>query len=139
MVHAQGTAGSLRFAFWDHWVPGANGALQQLAQRWGERNRVNMTLDFINTTGNQLQLTIANSLGVPYGTYTHHAISMHVYERDWKKVEELVYPNTANKPNTPLGIDNGSWWSNQTTAMMLLDGQQSDSHEWWTNTLVNFL
>ena len=52
-------AGSLRFAFWDHWVPGANGALQQLAQRWGERNRVNMTLDFINTTGNQLQLTIA--------------------------------------------------------------------------------
>ena len=59
MVHAQGSAGSLRFAFWDHWVPGANGALQQLAQRWGERNRVNMTLDFINTTGNQLQLTIA--------------------------------------------------------------------------------
>ncbi len=60
MVHAQGTAGSLRFAFWDHWVPGANAALQQLAQRWGERNRVNMTLDFINTTdGNQLQLTIA--------------------------------------------------------------------------------
>ncbi len=59
MVHAQGTAGSLRFAFWDHWVPGANAALQQLAQRWGAQNRVNMTLDFINTTGNQLQLTIA--------------------------------------------------------------------------------
>ncbi len=59
MVHAQGSAGSLRFAFWDHWVPGANSALQQLAQRWGEQNRVNMTLDFINTTGNQLQLTIA--------------------------------------------------------------------------------
>ncbi|HWT10322.1 MAG TPA: ABC transporter substrate-binding protein, partial [Roseomonas sp.] len=59
MVHAQGTAGSLRFAFWDHWVPGGNDALKQLAQRFGEQNRINMTLDFINTTGNQLQLTIA--------------------------------------------------------------------------------
>jgi len=59
MVHAQGSAGSLRFAFWDHWVPGGNDSLRQLAQRWGEQNRVNMTLDFINTTGNQLQLTIA--------------------------------------------------------------------------------
>src|SRR6478752_4280275 len=42
MVHAQGTGGSLRFAFWDHWVPGGNDSL-----------------DFINTTGNQLQLTAA--------------------------------------------------------------------------------
>jgi len=59
MVHAQGTGGSLRFAFWDHWVPGGNDALKELAQRFGEQNRITMTLDFINTTGNQLQLTIA--------------------------------------------------------------------------------
>jgi ABC-type glycerol-3-phosphate transport system substrate-binding protein len=50
---------NLRFAFWDHWVPGSNDALKQLGTRWAERNRVNLTLDFINTTGNQLQLTAA--------------------------------------------------------------------------------
>ncbi len=59
MVHAQGTGGNLRFAFWDHWVPGGNDSLRQLCARWAEQNRVNVQLDFINTTGNQLQLTAA--------------------------------------------------------------------------------
>jgi len=59
MVDAQGTGGSLRFAFWDHWVPGSNDALKELCAKWGEQKRVNVQLDFINTTGNQLQLTAA--------------------------------------------------------------------------------
>jgi len=59
MVHAQGTGGSLRFAFWDHWVPGGNDALKKLCGEWGAKNNVNVSLDFINTTGNQLQLTSA--------------------------------------------------------------------------------
>ncbi len=59
MVHAQGTGGTLRCAFWDHWVPGGNDSLKQLCARWGEQNRTNVQLDFINTTGNQLQLTAA--------------------------------------------------------------------------------
>ncbi len=50
---------TLRCAFWDHWVPTGNGALRQLAQQFGERNRVNVNLDFITTVGNQLQLTAA--------------------------------------------------------------------------------
>ena len=33
MVHAQGTGGSLRFAFWDHWVPNGNDSLKQLSAR----------------------------------------------------------------------------------------------------------
>jgi ABC-type glycerol-3-phosphate transport system substrate-binding protein len=50
---------ALRCAFWDHWVPTGNDAMRQLCGQWGERNRVNVQLDFINTTGNQLQLTAA--------------------------------------------------------------------------------
>lgn len=57
-VHGQNMP-ALRCAFWDHWVPTGNGALRQLCGQWGERNRVNVQLDFINTTGNQLQLTAA--------------------------------------------------------------------------------
>ena len=56
MVHAQGTGGSLRVAFWDHWVPTGNDAMRALVKEWSEKNRVEVTLDFINTTGNQLQL-----------------------------------------------------------------------------------
>src|SRR5690348_3769985 len=57
MVHAQGS--TLRCAFWDHWVPNGNDALKQLCAEWGEKNKVNVQVDFINTTGNQLQLTAA--------------------------------------------------------------------------------
>ncbi|WP_376098196.1 ABC transporter substrate-binding protein [Roseomonas sp. CCTCC AB2023176] len=73
MVHAQGTGGNLRIAFWDHWVPGGNDALTTLASRWGEQNRVNVALDFINTTGNQLQLTAAAQAQSRNG---HDAISL---------------------------------------------------------------
>ena len=59
MVHAQGTAGTLRCGFWDHWVPAGNGILRELCAEWGQRNRVNVQVDFITSVGNQNLLTIA--------------------------------------------------------------------------------
>ncbi|MEY3731327.1 MAG: hypothetical protein RLZZ57_2083 [Pseudomonadota bacterium] len=59
MVHAQGSAGTLRCGFWDHWVPAGNGALRELCAEWGEKNRVNVQIDFITSVGNQNLLTIA--------------------------------------------------------------------------------
>ncbi|NBQ74559.1 MAG: extracellular solute-binding protein [Acetobacteraceae bacterium] len=59
MVHAQGSAGTLRCGFWDHWVPAGNGALRELCAEWGEKNRVNVQVDFITSVGNQNLLTIA--------------------------------------------------------------------------------
>ena len=38
-----------------------------------------------------LQKYIAFRLGVRYGSYTHIAFSMHVYERDWDLVNEIAY------------------------------------------------
>jgi ABC-type glycerol-3-phosphate transport system substrate-binding protein len=58
MVHAQGTGGRLRCGFWDHWVPAGNGALRELCEEWGTRNRVEVTVDFITSVGNQNLLTI---------------------------------------------------------------------------------
>ena len=57
-VHGQNMP-ALRCAFWDHWVPTGNNAMRELCGKWGRDNRVNVQLDFINTTGNQLQLTAA--------------------------------------------------------------------------------
>jgi ABC-type glycerol-3-phosphate transport system substrate-binding protein len=58
-VSAQGSAGRLRCGFWDHWVPAGNGALRELCAEWGTRERVEVTVDFITSTGNQIQLAIA--------------------------------------------------------------------------------
>ncbi|MBB5688354.1 extracellular solute-binding protein [Roseomonas alkaliterrae] len=59
MVHAQGTGGTLRCGFWDHWVPVGNNAIRELCAEWGQRNRVNVQVDFITSVGNQNLLTIA--------------------------------------------------------------------------------
>ena len=32
MVHAQGTGGTIRCGFWDHWVPAGNGIMRELCQ-----------------------------------------------------------------------------------------------------------
>ncbi|MFC7541457.1 extracellular solute-binding protein [Siccirubricoccus deserti] len=58
MVHAQGTGGTLRCGFWDHWVPAGNGILRELAKEWGDKNRVDVQLDFVTSNGNQILLTI---------------------------------------------------------------------------------
>lgn len=57
-VHAQATT-TIRCGFWDHWVPAGNGVLRDLCGEWGQRNRVNVQLDFITSVGNQNLLTIA--------------------------------------------------------------------------------
>lgn len=59
MVHAQGTGGTIRCGFWDHWVPAGNGILRELCAEWGQRNRVEVNIDFITSVGNQNLLTIA--------------------------------------------------------------------------------
>ena len=58
-VHGQATGGTLRCGFWDHWVPAGNGIMRELCKEWGERNRVDVEVDFITSVGNQNLLTIA--------------------------------------------------------------------------------
>jgi ABC-type glycerol-3-phosphate transport system substrate-binding protein len=58
-VHSQGTAGTLRCGWWDHWVPAGNGIMRELCEEWGKKNNVVVQSDFITSVGNQNLLTIA--------------------------------------------------------------------------------
>ncbi len=49
----------LTFGLWDHWVPGANDVLKGIVTDWGKGNRVDITIDFITSIGNKLDLTSA--------------------------------------------------------------------------------
>jgi ABC-type glycerol-3-phosphate transport system substrate-binding protein len=53
------SAGKLALGFWDHWVPGANDATSKLIKEWGEKEKVEVTVDFITSQGNKNLLTIA--------------------------------------------------------------------------------
>lgn len=58
-IRTAGAAGKLNVGFWDHWVPGANTVLKQQVDAWAQKNKVEVTADFITTTGGKLQLTPA--------------------------------------------------------------------------------
>jgi thymidylate synthase len=46
----------------------------------------------------QLQATLACSLGIGIGRYFHHANSLHVYERDFDKIESLHTYTPGRRP-----------------------------------------
>src|SRR6202165_1676310 len=52
-------AGKLNVGFWDHWVPNANKASTDLVNEWAEKEKVEVSIDYITSNGNKVQLTIA--------------------------------------------------------------------------------
>jgi ABC-type glycerol-3-phosphate transport system substrate-binding protein len=57
-VRGAHAAGSLTFGCWDHWVPGATPGMGQLIKEWGEKEKVDVKVDFITSQGNKLLLTV---------------------------------------------------------------------------------
>lgn len=45
----------------------------------------------------ELQMFIADVLGVKYGTYTHFDVSLHVYDRDIPKIQDIVFHKFKEK------------------------------------------
>jgi ABC-type glycerol-3-phosphate transport system substrate-binding protein len=127
-VHGAYAAGKLRCGFWDHWVPGANEPLAKLCNEWAEREKVDLTLDFITTQGDKLNLTIAAEAQAKSG---HDVLQM----SDWyaaaqadnlEPVDELVTALIAEHGKLAQGSEysarqNGHWIAVptgiQTTAM----------------------
>ncbi len=58
-VRSAHAAGKLTMGFWDHWVPGANKASTDLVNEWAEKEKVEVSIDYITSQGNKNLLTIA--------------------------------------------------------------------------------
>ena len=58
-IHSAFSAGTLDVGLWDHWVPGGNEPWKKLAKEWGDKNHVDVNLDFITSQGDKLNITIA--------------------------------------------------------------------------------
>lgn len=58
-VRGAHAAGKLSVAFWDHWVPGANGPLEKLCREWAEKEKVELKIDFVTSNGDKDLLTVA--------------------------------------------------------------------------------
>src|SRR5947209_12592934 len=56
-VHGAYAAGTLSMGFWDHWVHGANDTLTRLCKEWGDKEKVEVKIDYITSQGDKLLLT----------------------------------------------------------------------------------
>jgi ABC-type glycerol-3-phosphate transport system substrate-binding protein len=69
-------AGKLSVGFWDHWVPNANGATEKLIKEWAEKEKVEVSIDFITSQGNKLLLTTAAEAQAKSG---HDILAMNTF------------------------------------------------------------
>jgi ABC-type glycerol-3-phosphate transport system substrate-binding protein len=69
-------AGKLSVGFWDHWVPGANKATEDLIKEWAAQEKVDVTIDFITSQGNKLLLTTAAEAQAKSG---HDILAMNTF------------------------------------------------------------
>jgi len=76
-VHGQTGGGRLALGLWDHWVPVGNDAMRKLVTEWGQKNRVDIQLDFITSVGNKNLLTIAAESQAKQG---HDVLSFPTWE-----------------------------------------------------------
>src|SRR5581483_6217611 len=58
-VRGAHAAGRISIGFWDHWVPGANAVSTKLVKEWGEKEKVEVAIDYITSIGEKNTLTIA--------------------------------------------------------------------------------
>ncbi|HEY4169055.1 MAG TPA: hypothetical protein VGM96_19855 [Reyranella sp.] len=96
LVHVQtaSAAGKLRMGIWDHWVPAANPVLKGLVDAWAEKNKVEVTIDFIPSAGNKMVLTQAAEAqaGSGHDLLAFDQWSAHQYADKLTPVNDVMEP-----------------------------------------------
>src|SRR3954451_24065230 len=115
-VRGSHAAGRLSVAFWDHWVPGANKPLEQLSREWAEKEKVDLTVDFITSNGDKDLLTAAAEAQARTGHDIMQLTAWYApgYAASLEPVDdimaELIRQNGAVSAGvTYLGKQDGNW------------------------------
>jgi ABC-type glycerol-3-phosphate transport system substrate-binding protein len=115
-VRSAHAAGSVSIGLWDHWVPGANDAQTALIKEWGEKEKVEVKIDYITSQGNKLLLTLAAESQAKSGhdimEFTNWEAAQ--YQTSLEPVDDVVASVVAkNGPIDPaveyLGRHGGKW------------------------------
>jgi hypothetical protein len=115
-IHGAHAAGKLSVGVWDHWVPGANDVLKAIAQEWADKEKVELTLDFITSQGDKLMLVGAAEQQARSGHDIIGQPSWYAPAKadSWEPADDMMKeligkygePSAAVKY---LGIQNGHW------------------------------
>jgi ABC-type glycerol-3-phosphate transport system substrate-binding protein len=109
-------AGKLAIGFWDHWVPNSNEATTKLVKEWAEKEKVEVSIDYITSQGNKNLITIAAEGQAKTG---HDILMMptwwpHANAELLEPVNDIMEPLIAQNGKVNgtveyLAISNGKW------------------------------
>jgi ABC-type glycerol-3-phosphate transport system substrate-binding protein len=85
-------AGKLTLGCWDHWVPGANNTLNKICNEWGEKNKVEVHIDYITSQGEKDKLTAAaeSQAGTGHDIMSHRDWNIQVHQRNLEPLDDVV-------------------------------------------------
>ena len=85
-------AGTLTLGVWDHWVPGANKAMDKLCKEWGDKNKVEVKIDYITSQGDKDILTASAEAqaGTGHDIMSHRAWQIQVHRRVLEPIDDVV-------------------------------------------------
>ena len=121
-IRSAGAAGKLSIGFWDHWVAATNTTLRGQVEAWGEKNKVEVKMDFITSVGNKLLLTGAAEALAKAGhdmmTFRDWEVQNHA--EDLAPIDDVMRPMIAkhgavNEVSSYLAQGNGVWHAVPTT------------------------
>lgn len=109
-------AGKLTIGAWDHWVPGANNALTKICNEWGEKNKVDVHIDYITSIGDKDLLTASAEAQAKTGhdIMQHRAWQIAVHRAVLEPMDDVVASLVkAHGPIAPaseyLAKHDGKW------------------------------
>jgi ABC-type glycerol-3-phosphate transport system substrate-binding protein len=115
-VRTAHAAGKLSVGLWDHWVPGANDASKALINEWAEKEKVDVTVDYITSQGNKLLLTIAAEAQAKSGhdiinmtTWLPNEHAKHLEPMDDVMADLIKEHGAVNGTTEYLGKFDGKW------------------------------
>jgi ABC-type glycerol-3-phosphate transport system substrate-binding protein len=96
-IRTAGAAGKLTVGFWDHWVPPANDVMRRQVAAWADKNKVDVTVDFITSNGFKIQITQAAEAQaraghdlLPFGNW-----EVNTYAEQLEPMDDVVKAMTA--------------------------------------------
>src|SRR5206468_2035373 len=121
-VRHASAAGKLTLGVWDHWVPGANNTLTRLCNEWGQKNKVEVNIDYITSQGDKDILTASAEAQARAGhdIMSHRAWQIQVHRSVLEPLDQVVQALVAQAgPISPvaeyLAKAEGKWFGIPTT------------------------
>jgi ABC-type glycerol-3-phosphate transport system substrate-binding protein len=121
-IRTAGAAGKLAIAFEDHWVPAGSAKTREQVEAWAEKNKVDVTIDFITSVGSKIQLTMAAEAqaGAGHDVMAFDMWNVQNHAAKLEPVDDVVNYligkyGEVSKGTRYLGMTEGHWMAVPTT------------------------